>query len=313
MDDSSLEELLDELSGLPSGDADDWRKRYAPLVDETLRHRRVASPTVSVIVVGWQSADEILHCLSSIAAQDGVGDVEVILVDNGGLSGIRSSFPDYVDLEIRMVGNVRLCRARNAGVAWASGDLVAFVDDDGRLREDYLQCALPYFDAEDVVGIRSRIVAHEHPYLTSLAAHYDRGPEPVEDCLVTEGSSVLRRDPYIEAGGFAESIAGHEGIDLTFRLEQRDPDARILYAPDVVMAHDYFDSMGHLVDKSLQYVEIDDRVLAERPEMEGFLRRYFDQEYDGPRLSLDQKIARAGLSAVRSTLETAARLRARIS
>jgi len=302
-----LRDLLDQRQGLPAGDAADWRDRYGPLVDDIVRHRRIESADVSVVVVGWESSDEIIDSLASVRAQRGIEDFEVVLVDNGGLEPVRHLFAEYVDLELRMRGNVRLCRARNAAVAWANGDLVAFVDDDGRLRDDYLKNVLPYFRSEAVVGIRSRIVADEHPYLTALAAHYDRGPEPVEDCLVTEGSSVLRRKAYLEAGGFAESLAGHEGIDLTFRLKRCNPDARVLYAPDVVMAHDYFDSVGHLVDKSLNYADIDTDVVAERPEIEGFLARYFSREYPGPRLSFDQHVAAALLSAIRSFLEVAAR------
>lgn len=301
---------LDRLTDLPSGDADDWKERYAPIIDEVVDHSRPDDPLVSVIVVGWQSAEFIDQSLRSVDAQEGfdAGDIELIVVDNGGLEPARGLIERHADLEVRMKGNARLCRARNTGVAYAGGEFVAFVDDDGVLRPDYLERALDYFDDETVAGVRTRIAHKDHPFFTAFALHYDRGADPMEDCLVTEGSSVLRRDRYIAARGFAESLAGHEGIDLTFRLKQVDPDWRILYIPDAVMEHDYFDDWGHFIDKSFRYSDIEAKVIEERPEIEEFLYDYLDRDFPLPRQTPLQMAVRLLLTGARFVAGQAARI-----
>lgn len=304
----SFERALKRLDGLPTGDAEAWKRRYAPLVDEIVVHQRPPAPELSVIVVAWRAAEFIEDCLAYIDARRGeTPSMELILVDNGGMEPAREVIAQYADLEIRMKDNARLCRARNTAVAHARGDLVAFIDDDGLVTPGYFENALRYFKSDVVAGIRSRIVAREHPYFTTLASHYDRGDSALEDCLVTEGSSVLRRDWYIRAGGFAESLAGHEGIDLTFRIKQLDPEYRIVYAPDVVMAHDYFDGWGHFLRKSLNYSNIDELVLGERPELAAFLKDYFTWSFPPPSRSTREALARTGLQWVRSALQTAAK------
>lgn len=309
-----LDTLLESISGYPSGDADSWKQRYAPLVAERICHREVAEPRVSVVVVAWNSAPFVVECLDHVRAQIGFRreDIEVILVDNGGLDSVRDDLADRVDLEIRMIGNVRLCRARNAGVAYARSDLICFVDDDGLVEPDYFQRVMSYFDDPRVVAVRSKIVDKHHPYFTTLADHYDRGPEPVEDCLVTEGSTTLRREPYLAVGGFAESLAGHEGIDLSFRLTRHVPDARILYAPDVVMRHDYYDSWSKFFRKSLSYADIDSSVAARDAELAAFMKRYFARRFHRGALPLRRRAARTALRNLRSTLQSVARLRYRI-
>jgi glycosyltransferase involved in cell wall biosynthesis len=300
----TLQTLLAERSSYPKGSENDWRQRYAPLVEERIRHRERPNPKVSVVVVAWRSAEFIVECLDHIRDQNGLddGDIEIILVDNGGLEAARDQFASRVDLEIRMVGNVRLCRARNTGVAWAGAPLLPNIDDDGLIEPDYFKNALYYFNNPDVVAIRSRIVAKDHPYFTTLASHYDRGGWPVEDCLVTEGSSLVRREPYVAVGGFAESLSGHEGIDLTYRLNKHQPTASVLYVPDAVMRHDYFDSWQKFTRKSLYYAGIDDSTADRSPQLARFMDAYFNRDFTRSRRPFDQVAVGAALSIVRGAL-----------
>jgi glycosyltransferase involved in cell wall biosynthesis len=311
----ALQQQLDRLDGYPSGTADEWLSRYEPIIDEVVRHRRRDTPEISVIVVAWQSADLVVDALDAIDNQQHIDRAayELVLVDNGGLHSVRDQLAEYVDTEVRMKGNVRLCRARNTAAAIASGDTLVFLDDDGIVAEDYLANATAYFEDPSVVAVRTRIQADDHPLFTALAAHYDRGGEPLEDCLVTEGSSLIRRDDYITAGGFAESLAGHEGIDLTYRLKQHRPDAKILYIPDAVMAHDYYDSWRHFLSKSLQYSDIEQEVLTSNPELGPFLEDFMRRSFPGPRLDAAQLAARPFLTVIRDTLQMIARMRAALA
>ena len=306
---SDFEAELERLNGYPSGDADAWIRRYAPLVASVLEHHAPAAPKVSIVLVAWNTPRQTVECLDSLLRQRiPRHDFEIILIDNGGLERARVSFPSRVDREIRMIDNARLCRVRNLGVAWARAPIVCFIDDDGIVERDYLERALRYFEDDDVLAIRSRIIAREHPYFTSLADHYSRGSASVDDCLVTEGSSLVRRDNYIRARGFAEALAGHEGIDLTFRLLRDTPSGRVLYAPDVVMRHDYMDGWTKFWRKSWSYAGIDHRIAQRSQELSAFMDQYHARRYDRAELTLPQAVARRTLGWLRRRLERGAQL-----
>jgi glycosyltransferase involved in cell wall biosynthesis len=303
---------FESLSGYPEGGEAGWRARYEPLIARAVERERPAAPRLSVVVVAWRSADFVVECVDHVLAQRGLspGELEVVLVDNGGLEAAHAALSERVHLHLHMVDNVGLSIARNAGAAWARGPLIAYIDDDGLIAPDYCARGLAYFDDPQVAAVRSKIVAKEHPLFTTLAGHYDRGPVAVEDCLVTEGSMLTRRDLYIRLGGFAESLYGHEGIDLTFRIKSDDPAWRVLYVPDVIMAHDYCDGWPKFFKKNFRYSGIDDRVAARDPELEAFMQEYFARRFERDPLPTGRRLARLGLIAVRGALRLGARARA---
>ena len=317
------------MSSSPSAEAEDaltraqahLQARYLPEIAADLPGRQrspvsALDPRLSVVVVAWRTPHMILACLDRIRAQVGFspGEIELILVNNGGLDEVHDQLPARVDRELRMRRNVDLCPARNAGVAFARAPIVAFVDDDGLIAPDYCARALTYFDHDPrLVALRSKIVHRRHRYFTTMAGHYDRGDAPIEDMLVTEGSSLVRRAPYLLVGGFAEEMRGHEGLDLCYRLLQHDPQARFLYAPDVVMAHDYLDGWAKFWRKMTSYAHIDDSTAQRAPGMERFLQDYFARSFPQPTRPLDERIARRALLLTRDALMAGARLRAALS
>lgn len=295
---------LRELRGCPSGDAAAWLARYRPLVAEELVHRNLVAPRVSAIVVAWRSADRVVGCLEHLRAQQGLSrdELEVILLDNGGLEAARPAFPELVDVELRMARNVGLCPARNLGAALAKAPVISFIDDDGLVAPDYFRNALRHLIDPSIVALRSRIRFKEHRYFTALATHYDRGEQVLDDCLVTEGSSVLKRDTYFAIGGFGDKLSPYEGLDFSFRLRAEHPELRIVYAPDVVMRHDYCDSWRKLFRKSLSYTSSMQLAEDGGPEVAQFLRDYGARRYPRPRYRLDERIARALLGAFKDGL-----------
>ena len=94
-------------------------------------------PTVSVIVRTKDRPELLQDALASLAAST-YGRTEVVVVNDGGQPpGLPTEFPHTLrrlDLEV--------CRGRaaaaNAGIAAASGDFVAFLDDDDLVEPEHL-------------------------------------------------------------------------------------------------------------------------------------------------------------------------------
>lgn len=310
---STFSEIFDDFRAYPSGDAQAWLEHYEVLIDEVRRYKPLSSPKISVVVLGWRQQEPLLLALDHIRQQRGFGpqDCEIILVDNGGLQAIYPQLQTRLNTHVIMRGNVGPSVGRNIGFALASTPVVFSVDDDGLIAPDYCERALRYFEDPRVVAIRARITHRAHPYFTTLASHYDRGPRPVGDCLITEGAMALRRDAFISAGGFAEQLYGHEGIDLSFRLKRQDPTAKIIYAPDVVMAHDYMHDWSKFIRKNLTYRGINQSVAARDEELAVFMKDYFAQRFDHRKRGVDEEAARLTLMGLRAALRFAAKQRAK--
>lgn len=299
-----------QLTDYPTGGPEDWRGRYEPVIEDD-RGDGIDGAAITAVIVTWVGgADDLDGSLRSIrsAAERLAEPVEILVVDNGTPTQLADELDDLWDRWIRFGQNLNPSPARNLGVATASADIVAFVDDDGHVAPDYFRAALRYFDDPDVVAIRGRVTALEHPYFTTLATHYDRGPNPVEDALVTEGASFVRRDALIDAGGFPDELLGHEGIALTCRLQRSAGGGRILYVPDVVLRHDYLESWKSFFTKQLRYAENEAAVDDRSPEVAEFMKEYFNRSFPRRNLPPHKLTARTLLRALRAVLQGGARL-----
>jgi glycosyltransferase involved in cell wall biosynthesis len=89
----------------------------------------------SVVVCTFNRADQLSATLKSLVDQETTLRYEVVVVDNNSSDGTRSvvrAFEERYPAKIRYIfeGTQGLSVARNAGVAAARGDIIAFVDDD---------------------------------------------------------------------------------------------------------------------------------------------------------------------------------------
>ena len=89
---------------------------------------RLRWPRVSVVVCSYNGARTINDCLEGLARLD-YPDYEVIVVDDGSRDATAAIAGRYRGVLIR-TPNRGLAHARNAGLAAASGEIVAYIDDD---------------------------------------------------------------------------------------------------------------------------------------------------------------------------------------
>src|SRR5690349_20594494 len=99
-------------------------------LSEDVRPQEVTAPSISV-VVPTVGRPELLRALRSVRAQCTRSRIEVIVVDDGDPGAeLPSGAASLADCVIHTEGRVGGARARNLGIAAASGDMVALLDDD---------------------------------------------------------------------------------------------------------------------------------------------------------------------------------------
>ncbi|HYL81892.1 MAG TPA: glycosyltransferase, partial [Candidatus Acidoferrum sp.] len=189
------------------------------------------APLVSVIIPTYNSAGFVVEAVRSVLAQTH-SPVEIIVVDDGSTDATAESLRPYAE-RIRYLyqQNRGVAAARNAGIAVARGDLLAFLDADDMWVPDKLERQLACLDRRPQVGVTHADA--RHCYVDSgrqcarppLARQFDGNCYTdlfFGNRIVT--SSVMVKRHCLEAvGGFDETIraASVEDYDLWLRLARR--------------------------------------------------------------------------------------------
>src|ERR1700722_12638192 len=114
--------------------------------------------TVSVVICAYTEErwDDTLRAVASVQTQQPAPLDVILVVDyNPELhTRLAEQLPD-----VRVVPNSNergLSGARNTGVALASGDVVAFLDDDGIAQPGWLSALMCPYDDPKVIGVGGR-------------------------------------------------------------------------------------------------------------------------------------------------------------
>lgn len=145
-------------------------------------------PKISVIIPCYNCVSLLPRAADSALAQT-ERDLEIILVDDGSADGTDKLCDEYAarDARVRVVHreNAGPSAARNAGLAIASGDLIAFLDADDWLVPDAYGKMLAAMDAR---GADCACCGYRHAYEDGTEG--ETVPAPFPDG-VYEGEAIL--------------------------------------------------------------------------------------------------------------------------
>jgi GT2 family glycosyltransferase len=212
--------------------------------------------TVSVVICAYTEDrwHELVEAVASVRSQSiPVADIVLVIDHSPGLQARAARELDGVTVTANRYAK-GLSGARNTGIATASGDIVAFLDDDAAAAPDWLAALLaPYADPA-VLGVGGRVVPDWRTGRPGwLPAEFDwvvecsyrglpSGRAPVRNLIGANMS--LRRSLLLESGGFATSPGrirtqplGCEETELCIRVQRDNPDGLHLYEPAALVRH----------------------------------------------------------------------------
>lgn len=183
--------------------------------------------TVSVVIPAYNAAWCIRRAIDSVLAQS-FRDFELIVVDDGSTDGTAAVLAAYGDA-VRVVAkpNGGLSSARNAGIAAARGEYVAFLDADDWWLPAKLERQVAMMRSRPALVFCSTAARTETPSgepLGQWRCGCTTGPAlesifAANAFVAGSGSAVLaRRDALARAGGFDEALPSLEDIDMWIRL-----------------------------------------------------------------------------------------------
>ena len=211
-------------------------------------------PEISIIIPTRNRGSLLAsRALPSALAQEGV-DQEVVVVDDGSSDDTVARLAAWDDARIRVVrvdGPHGVSIARNAGIAAARGEWLAFLDDDDVWAPTKLRTQLEVGRNENADFVYAGALAvdaqgtviHELylPPADELAAKLDQA------CVVPAGCSnvIARTEAVRRVHGFDERLANLADWDLWIRLV---PIARPAACADVLVAYVLHDGNLHVVE-----------------------------------------------------------------
>jgi GT2 family glycosyltransferase len=198
---------------------------------------------VAVVMITYNRREEVLGSLARLTAL--AERPPIVVVDNGSTDGTAAAVAErFPGVSVVPAGRNLGAAGRTLGVRHVTAPYVAFADDDTWWGPGALRRAAELFDA--------------HPRLAVVTARVLVGPEEREDPVCRElersplpaapgmpgrpllgflaGASVVRRQAFLEAGGFRpEFFIGGEEELLAADLAARG--WWLCYVPELVVHH----------------------------------------------------------------------------
>jgi GT2 family glycosyltransferase len=216
------------------------------------------TPTFSVIVPTYNRPDALRNCLESFTRLDyPAGAWELIVVNDGGetsFTGLADHLAQNLPLQLLTVPHNGPAAARNAGARQASGELLAFTDDDCQVTPDWLRVfARGFADGHwHALGGCSRTPFQQNraefawQHLTDFLYSFMQD-EDGNALLLISNNVAYRRDVFHKMGGFNESfpLAAAEDLELSYRMLVSGYRQRLL--PEAIIWHYHrLTTWGHL-------------------------------------------------------------------
>lgn len=198
-------------------------------------------PHISVIIPAYNGVSRYLeHAIQSVLAQT-YRNFEFIVVDDASTDDTAQMVLRFSQVRyFRRVENGLQAAARNDGARLATGEYLAFLDQDDLWEPTFLQETLAIATAHPeaaVIHVDGYQVNEQNAIL-----EYDSGTKQMNSITsmlrgghtVATSGSLFRKSCFDIVGGYDEQLSIWEDMDLAIRLYQRFP---IVHLPKPLYRH----------------------------------------------------------------------------
>lgn len=184
-------------------------------------------PRVSVVTPCFNAAEFIDATIASLQAQS-LTDWEMVVVDDGSSDGSPQRVEACGDARVRLLrqANAGPSAARNAGIAAARSEYIAFLDADDLALPQRLAAQAAVLDADPALAV----VASGFTWIDAAGAplpspHSWQYPFDLNalrdwlfDCPLVPSATMIRRAAWQAVGGFDPALRGGEDWHFWLRL-----------------------------------------------------------------------------------------------
>jgi GT2 family glycosyltransferase/glycosyltransferase involved in cell wall biosynthesis len=235
--------------------------------------KKIIPDVVSVVLVNFRGVDDTIEAIKGLRDLDWPDHLlEIVVVENGSgddsLARLRA-----IPGEIKVVAsrkNLGFAGGCNLGVSKASGEFIAFLNNDARPDPGWLKEAiLSFHTGRDVGAVASKVLDWEGKavdFVDSAITWYGMGYKPhagerdrtewsrEKDVLFGTGAAmVIRTRVFVELGGFDDAyFMFYEDVDLGWRLNLLG--YRFVFQPKSLVYHKHHASIEKFGDFREHYL-----------------------------------------------------------
>ena len=242
--------------------------------ERALRMPRPRAPRASIVIPVFNQLPLSLACLRAIADCGDASAFEVIVVDDASTDATPRVLPSVPGLRFhRIPENVGFIGACNAGAELATGDYLVFLNNDTTVQPGWLDALLATFDTHADTGLAGSKLVYPDGRLQEAGGivfadgsgwNYGRFEDPadprysfVREVDYCSGAAIaLRRDLFLELGGFDPLFAPayYEDTDLAMRVRRHG--LKVRYQPASVVVHHEGASSGTDVREGVKAFQV---------------------------------------------------------
>jgi GT2 family glycosyltransferase len=208
----------------------------------------LTQPSFSIVIPTYARPERLANCLRAISTQAYSSDkYEVIVVDDGSPIPPRDlidRLPQGIKIRLLIQTHAGPAQARNLGAREASGDFIAFTDDDCMPAQDWLQELAICFAASPASAIgghtvngltRNSFSTASQLLIDYLYAYHNT--VPCRAAFFATNNLAVPARLFNEVGGFDTGFPLAGGEDREFCDRWRYRGYRMEFAPKAVVCH----------------------------------------------------------------------------
>ena len=184
---------------------------------------------LSIVIPSRDRPDLLATCLDAVRTSllAAGRQAQIVVVDDGSTPPLSLGAEDVVVVTGRGEGP---SRARNRGIVAATGDVIAFTDDDALVAPSWVGAMCDVLEADPLaVGVRGPVVSPAYDPL------YEHSVEDADGGRYLTCNVAYRRADLVAIGGFDPAFRyAHEDVDAGLRMSRRGP---VRFAPSMVVTH----------------------------------------------------------------------------
>lgn len=191
----------------------------------------LSASLVSVLMAVYNSERYVAQAVESILNQT-FQDFELIIIDDGSRDRSLSILQQYADRDprIRLIHreNQGISRTRNQLLAEATGEFIAVMDSDDVSLPDRLKQQVDFLrqhpevvcvgGAQEWIDEAGRFLLHRKEVESDAEIQQQM---LVGHTCINNPSAMMRRSAVLQVGGYDESLAQAEDLDLFLKLGER--------------------------------------------------------------------------------------------
>jgi GT2 family glycosyltransferase len=201
----------------------------------------------SIVIPTYARPKRLRSCLTAVARLDYTRDAfEVIVVDDGSpqpLDEVVGTFVREMKVTLLRQANAGPAAARNAGASRATGEYLAFTDDDCEPDPRWLEMLAQELvrSPDALVGGRIVNALPHNPYSAASQAitdcTYDRIEHRGGEKLFASCNLAVSAAAFRKRGGFDTTFPLAAGEDYDFCHRWRQAGHPLVYAPEAIVNH----------------------------------------------------------------------------